>query len=860
MKLRHFSYLGIAGIICLLCSESVQAQEKENLVQINLNSENIVSQAETKAKVPVTQIPQIRDIQRPHTTAKDLLAQQQNQVILVTGVNLNTSENSFEVILETSNPKQLQAVAKSEGNNFIVDIPNAQLKLNTGELFRQEKPIAGITDVVVTNQDANTIRIMVTGETGLPKVELYESDKGLIFVATPVTTSTQQPQTPDKPPANTTEQGEEPPIELVVTGTIFEVPIEDTPQSIQVVPREVLENRGVVRLDEFTDNVSGVQRITGGDGFGTSGFIIRGFSDQFENLRNGFRSQGGFPRDLANIDRVEVLKGPAAALYGGGFQSGVVNILTKKPLEEPSYEVKATVGSFDFYRGEVDLTGPLVENQSLLYRLNVAYQDQGSFRDFLNYKNFFIAPSLTWNIGPRTTLSFDYEYVDADYSDDQIFPAEPEFLQISPKTYLGEPDLASERFTAHSLVLGFSHEFSDNWQYRLGFNTLWQDVFDEGVIESGGLQADRRTLNREFQRRTNDLENLTLRNEILGKFNTGSVKHNLLFGVEYSRLEYAYKFSGAPIAPIDIFNPIYGARPTEALSLSFNEAYGNDTLGIYLQDIAEVLPSLKIVAGVRFDNVDGFYEDRETNTSFNEVSDSQFSPRLGIVYQPSDTTTLYASWSNSFTPQVFGRNSSGEPFEPVTSEQLEVGIRQELFDKKLLAGLALYQITRENVATTDPNSDDFFDRIQTGEQRSRGVELDINGEILPGWNIIATYAYTDAQVTEDNLIPVGDRLPNAPYNSASLWTTYEIQSGNLQGLGAGLGIVYVGERQGGLPNTVTVPSYVRTDAALFYRRRQFEARLNFKNLFDIDYYDANDFSSINPQEPFTVIGSFSYKF
>ena len=390
MKLRHFSYLGIAGIICLLCSESVQAQEKEKLVKIKLNPENIVSQAETKAEVPITQIPQISDIQRPHTTAKDLLAQQQNQVRLVTGVSLNTSENSFEVILETSNPKQLQAVAKSEGNNFIVDIPNAQLKLNTGELFRQEKPIAGITDVVVTNQNANTIRVMVTGETSLPKVELYESDKGLIFVTTPATTSAQQPQTPDTPSANTTEQAEEPPIELVVTGTRFEVPIQDAPQSIQVIPRQVLEDRGVVRLDEFTDNVSGVQRITGGDGFGTSGFIIRGFSDQFENLRNGFRSQGGFPRDLANIDRVEVLKGPAAALYGGGFQSGVVNILTKKPLDEPRYEVKATVGSFDFYRGEVDLTGRIgrksiaaVSSQRRLSRIRGVFVTSLTTKTFL---------------------------------------------------------------------------------------------------------------------------------------------------------------------------------------------------------------------------------------------------------------------------------------------------------------------------------------------------------------------------------------------------------------------------------------------------------------------------------------------
>ncbi|MBC1217977.1 TonB-dependent siderophore receptor (plasmid) [Trichormus variabilis ARAD] len=849
MQLRQFFCVGIAGTIYLIGIGTAKAQNDENI-----------------SKIPITNISQISDIKRPHTNVKEWLAQQQAQIIQVTGVSLNQTSNGLEVILETTASDKLQTSLNSEGNILSVDIPNAQLRLASGDSFLSQKPVAGITEITVINQDSNTIRVTVIGETSLPKVELDDSENGLIFVVTPITTSAQQPQTPqtnqadsETPATQPSAQNDEP-IELVVTGTRFEIPIQDTPQSIQVIPRQVLEDRGAVRLDEFTDNVSGVQRITGGDGLGSSGFIIRGFSDVYENLRNGFRSQGGFPRDLANIDRVEVLKGPAAALYGGGFQSGIVNILTKKPLDEPRYEVKATVGSYDFYRGELDLTGPLVENRSLLYRLNVAYQNQGSFRDFLNYKSFFVAPSLTWNISQRTSLSFDYEYFNTDYPDDETFRAEPEFLRISPKTYLGEPDLANENFTAHSLSLEFSHEFSDNWQYRLGFNTLWQDVFDEGATRSGRLQADRRTLNRQFTRRTNDLENLTLRNEILGKFNTGSVRHNLLFGVDYSRLEYAYTFSSAPIAPIDIFNPIYGARPTAALSLNSNEAYGDDTLGIYLQDIVEVLPSLKILAGVRFDNVNGFYENRETNTSINEVSDSKFSPRLGIVYQPGNTTTLYASWSNSFTPQIFGRNSNGEQFKPVTSEQYEVGIRQEFLDQRLSANLALFQITRQNVATTDPNSSDPFARIQTGEQRSRGVELDINGEILPGWKMILTYAYTDAQVTEDNRIPVGDRLPNVPYNSASLWTTYEIQSGNLQGLGAGLGIVYVGDRQGGLPNTITIPSYVRTDAALFYRRRQFEARLNFKNLFDTNYYDATDGTSINPQEPFTLIGSFSYRF
>jgi iron complex outermembrane receptor protein len=859
LKLGHFSYLGIAGIIYLLCSESVQAQGKEKLVKINLNPEYTVPKEGTKAEVPITQIPQISDIQSPHTSVKDWLAQQQNQVIFVTGVSLNANENVLEVTLETPTSDQLQTVVKSEGNNFIVDIPNAQLKLSSGELFRQEKPIAGITDVVVTNQDANTIRVTVTGETSLPKVELDDSDKGLIFVVAPVTTSTQQPPTPDAPSTNTTEQAEEPPIELVVTGTRLEVPIEDTPQSIQVIPRQVLEDRGVVRLDEFTDNVSGVQRLTEGTGPGSSGFIIRGFSDEYETLRNGFRSQGGFARDLANIDRVEVLKGPAAILYGSGFQSGTVNTITKKPLEDPFYEIKATAGSYAFYRGEIDLTGPLTESRSLLYRLNASYQNQGSFRDFGRYAGTFIAPALTWKLGDRTTLNIDYENLTYESVDPGVFRADPRFLNIRRSFFQGEPDINLETYTANSLTYEFEHQFSDNWQFKQTFNGLWQQISSRRA-SSRGLQDDGETLNRQFTTSNSQTNNLSFRNEIYGKFKTGSIGHNLLFGVEYSHLDYPGKAFSSPIAPINIFNPVYGARPTGELSLDYFVTYGSDVLGIYVQDIIELLPNLKIAAGVRFANVEGFYDDLDTNTNINKISDSKFSPRLGIVYQPSDTTTLYASWSNAFIPQVFGRNTSGEAFKPVTSEQYEVGIRQEFFDRKLLANLAIYQITRQNVATTDPNSDDFFDRIQTGEQRSRGIELDISGEISPGWRIIGTYAYTDAIVTKDNLIPVGDRLGNVPYNSASLWTTYQIQKGNLQGFGGGLGLVYVGDRANGIPNEFTVPSYLRTDAALFYRSDRYNISLNFKNLFNVKYFDTNDFGSLNVQEPFTVIGSFSYRF
>jgi iron complex outermembrane recepter protein len=195
---------------------------------------------------------------------------------------------------------------------------------------------------------------------------------------------------------------------------------------------------------------------------------------------------------------------------------------------------------------------------------------------------------------------------------------------------------------------------------------------------------------------------------------------------------------------------------------------------------------------------------------------------------------------------------------PETGEQYEVGIKQEFFNKRLSATLAFFDITKQNVLTTDPEDPDFS--IQTGEQKSRGVELDIAGEILPGWKVIATYAYTDAYISEDNDPDLVDnRLQAVPYNSASLWTTYEFQQGNLQGLGFGLGLVYVGEREATLPNTIKIPSFVRTDASLFYRRNNWQAALNFKNLFDTEYYESQSFYLV-PGAPFTVLGTVSVEF
>lgn len=268
-----------------------------------------------------------------------------------------------------------------------------------------------------------------------------------------------------------------------------------------------------------------------------------------------------------------------------------------------------------------------------------------------------------------------------------------------------------------------------------------------------------------------------------------------------------------------------------------------------------------MLIGGRFDIVDQESEDNLENSTSSQY-DEAFSPRLGILYQLNESVALYGNYARSFQPN-FVTAVGNEILEPERGTQYEVGIKAELLDKRLLATLAFYDITKTNIGTTDPNNPDFA--IPVGEQTSQGIELDLIGEILPGWNAIASFGYNDTRVTESSdpeEFPVGLRTANVPRYTASLWTTYEIQSGDLQGLGFGAGLFYVGERQGDFENTYELPSYLRTDAAIYYRRNNWRAALNFKNLFDVEYFKSVNFgrAAIEPGAPFTVIGSFEVEF
>lgn len=379
---------------------------------------------------PSTQsLPRLNELERPLTSAQMLVQSPvpatvpKPEIVQVKGVKANPTEKGVEVILQTPLGEELQVVNRSTGNSYIADIPNAQLRLLNSEafVFRSPKPIPGITEITVTNEDANTIRVTVTGGGGVPTVKLFNSsEKGLIFGVVSAADSTpqgQQPPTqptlPRAEPGNETQrnepsaEGEE--IEILVTGeqetgyrvtnattgTRTDTPLRDIPQSIQVVPRQVLEDQQIIRVGDALQNVSGVNNLGSYSGYEEL-IKIRGFDvNTFQGgyFRDGIRLfTFGFP-ETANLEQIEVLKGPASILFGQAQPGGIVNLVTKKPLNEPYYFLEGTVGNYDTYRGAIDLSGPLNDSGTLLYRLNGFYENAGSFRDFVE-GNVYLLPQL----------------------------------------------------------------------------------------------------------------------------------------------------------------------------------------------------------------------------------------------------------------------------------------------------------------------------------------------------------------------------------------------------------------------------------------------------------------------------------
>ncbi len=657
--------------------------------------------------------------------------------------------------------------------------------------------------------------------------------------------------------------------EEATTATRTDTPIIQVPQSVEVVTRKVMDDQKAIRLDQALRNVSGVVSPDASRGVFNDRSFCRGFvCGVFKNnMRNLDQQQVLTYRDIANIQRVEVLKGPPSVLYGRSEPSGIVNIVTKQPLRESYASLETVFGSYGLYRPMIDVSGPMNESKTLRFRINGAYENAESFRDIVRSHRYFISPVVTWDAGSNTSLTFEGEYVHNNQTFDPGIPIIGRRAAPIPITrFLGE---SFNTYNVREVRAGFliKHRFSDDLHLESQFRidqSSWHGV----QMAFGGLLADNQTLTRINQAGGATQGSYYWRNDLIGSFATGTVKHKTLTGFEIGRNNYSTTLGAGLYPSINIYNPIYGqATFVDPRKAVFVDTFSN-SIGAYVQDQIDLTDSLHLLVGARGDYVyqhsgQGVFAPKRDTTAEN----FGFSPRVGLTYQPIQPVAVYANVTRSFNPTFTATGEANNLFIPETATQYEAGIKADVVPGRLTSNVAVYRILKQHVLATDPGNPLL--QIQTGAQRSQGVEFDLTAQLTRAWKLIATYAYTDARITADTTFNIGNRLPLVARHTGSLWTTYDFQYGPLQGFGVGTGLFAVGERSGDLANTFELPGYVRVDAALYYRRPEVFARtnltaqLNVQNLLDQEYYyggAAIRSSGAFPGAPLTVLGSLKLEY
>jgi iron complex outermembrane receptor protein len=658
--------------------------------------------------------------------------------------------------------------------------------------------------------------------------------------------------------------------EAATTALRTDIALRDTPQSIQIITKQVIEEQAAVTASDVVRNVSGVS-VPNSSGGRAEDFTVRGFTSSGNTYKDGFRNDFNSNRayhEFSNVERVEVLKGPASVLYGRLDPSGVVNMVTKRPLAEHYFSLTFLGGSFNFQRPQIDLSGPLNRNKSLLYRFNAAYDHSDAFRDFNERERVFIAPVVTWIAGASTTITFDGEAMrGSSLIDRGLIAIDSGIAPVPLSRYLGDPAIPYKYRQGRAGAQVY-HVFNPGWSLRSMFRAAGNKA-NYHSRQPSRLLDDDRTLLLNLNYSDQSLQTYYWQNDTSGKFSTSRLKHQVVFGFDLGRERFATNGINGPQRPIDIYNPVYSFAPG-LLAPQNDSATVNDSVGIYGQDLLFLRDDLKLLVGGRFDYFDQLNDNRLTGVVRTAI-DRKFTPRLGLVYQPVEPISLYASWSRSFQPQL-QLTYDNQPFKPETGEQYEAGLRIEAFNKRLTSMIAVYQITKQNVATPDirPGVPSGFS-VQLGEQRSRGFEVDLSAQLTRRWNLLFTHGYTNALVSEDSARPgaipiVGNALLGVPRHTGSLWSSYEFDRRSLRGLGFGAGLFGVGRRFGDNEHTFEVPGYLRADMSVFYRiykadRVKYRFALNLNNLLDKKYYEGvRGRLGIVPGPPFNAVVSAQFIF
>jgi len=636
------------------------------------------------------------------------------------------------------------------------------------------------------------------------------------------------------------------------SATKTDTALRDIPQSISVIPATVLKDLGSTNVERALEFAGGVSKQNNFGGLTLYEYSVRGFTTS-EFYQDGFSANRGYPStpDAANIERIEVLKGPAASLYGRGDPGGTVNIVTKKPQPEAFTTVQTSAGSWDRYRTAVDVNTPLDGEGNVLSRVNLAVEDNHSFRDHVQSKRVFVAPSFSWQLDPDTHLLVESEFVRHSSTFDRGVVDAP---GISRSTFLGEPNDGDIDNHNNRIQATLEHHLNDAWKLRLASHykqgSLWGDA-----SENRALNVDGHTLDRRYRERSMGWHDSITQLELRGLFDIGSWQHELLIGTEYEdyRKKERVTAIGGSRYPIDLYNPVYGQPKPNGTRSGTDFFEQTKSQALNLQDQIIFTDRLRGMVGARFEHFEQSTDDFARNHAKSRQTHDALTQRAGLLYQLTPQVGVFANASTSFKPNS-GLDANGKTFKPEEGVGYEVGIKSELFDDRLSATLAAFHIEKENVLALDPATNTSR---AMGKARSQGFDLQLTGQVTEAVRVIGAFAYIDAEVTKgDKAIPAGSRILGVAKRSGSLLGVYEFQDGVLRGSDLGAAFTYVGDRSGEAGTRFELPAYHTVDLLAHYKATEnVTVGLNLNNLFDEKYYERS-YSNywINPGEPrnFTV--------
>ena len=650
---------------------------------------------------------------------------------------------------------------------------------------------------------------------------------------------------------------DDPRIKETSTATRTATPVRYVPQAIDSVKTESLRSYGTNDLGQA---LSGIPNVSSGADTRFDSLRIRGFDASNDFYLDGIRDDSQYIRDLHNIERIEVLKGPAAVLYGRGGQGGIVNRVSKLPTAGHKSSIEAQGGSNDLRSLYADLSTDPSDTISL--RLNMGNQDNTSFRHGVSGNRQLCAPSMSWQLTPDLNWLVQYEYSRYNRTPDRGIPGvNGRPADVSRSTTYGDSrDYIDDK--SQSLRSKLAYELNDNWQLRQTLGLFKLDSDFDNTYQVAYVPATNRVTRQRWQQ---DLRTFNITNhvELEGSFSTFGLEHRLLTGVEMGsqRRDPKLYTGGNSVPSLDLNQPNRHLSHTGRMSVFSNNHTEVESRAVYVQDQLRLNDQWQVLAGLRYDRFEVDTKNKLNNLQ-QDVASHNASPRIGLVWTPLENHSFYASWSKTFSPAGGGligitpsATSGANDLSPELTKQKEIGVKSDWLDDRLSTTLAVYELELYNRRTADP-----LDRTITllsGLQRSRGVELTATGKIVGNWYVRGGIGLQDATVVKDNNGFAGKRVNDVAKRNGSLFITWKPEMGWY----AETGLTLVGDRYADSLNTVVLPGYGRWDALAGFRQKEWDVRAALNNIADKNYYaSATSVAQIQPGEPRSLVVTGTYSF